>query len=133
MVWFVDCTRTSGDAKVVAELLDRSPGLVDVKFGDGSRPLHAAAMWGYDRIVDLLIERGADVNARDRLWRRPLHWAATNGHRKVCELLLAAGADVNAKDRHGETPLGAAEGFVKENARKVRGVLKKWGGKRVKG
>ncbi|MBW3621971.1 MAG: ankyrin repeat domain-containing protein [Armatimonadetes bacterium] len=44
------------------ELLDADPSLVHAKGGDGYRPLHFAE----DReIMDLLLERGADLNARD--------------------------------------------------------------------
>jgi hypothetical protein len=123
----LDFTSKSGDATVVAKLLDRSPELANLEFGDGSRPLHAAAMWGYDGVVKLLIDRGADVNARDRSGSTPLHWAATNGHRRACQLLLDAGADAAALDNQRQTPLAASEAFVPENAAKVRSVLKKHG------
>ena len=128
----LDFTSKSGDAKVVAGLLDRSPALVNMKFPDGSRPLHGAAMWGYDGIIRELLARGADVNVRDRARRTPLHRAAVNGHRRACELLLEAGAEVNARDAEGLTPLDATEQFVPENAAKVRGVLRKHGGKRTR-
>ena len=123
----LDFTRDSGDAAVVAELLDRSPKLVNARLRDGSRPLHAAAMWGYDAIIEALLARGADPNAGDRTRTTPLHWAAVNGHRRACELLLNAGVDVNALDRQGETPLDASHGAAPENAARVRGVLRKHG------
>ena len=127
----LDYTSTSGDADVVAALLDRSPALANVRFTDGSRPLHHAATWGYDRIVALLLARGADPDARDRTGSTPLHWAATNGHRRSCELLLKAGADVNALDRRRQTPLAAAESCAAENAARVRHLLKKHGAVRT--
>jgi len=128
----LDFTSRSGDAGVVAKLLDRSPALANMKFADDSRPLHHAAMFGYDGIIRELLARGADVNVRDRTRTTPLHWAALNGHRRACELLLEAGADVNAKDGQGLTPLEATERFTTENAARVRGVLRKHGGKRTK-
>ena len=126
----LDFTSESGDVAVVAKLLKRSPALANLKFADGSRPLHRAATWGYDGVVRVLLEHGADVDARDRHRRTPLHWAAVNGHKACCALLLAAGADVNAPDDERQTPLCAAERFVPENAAKVRAVLKKYGGRR---
>jgi hypothetical protein len=121
----VNFTPTSGDEAMVARLLGRSPALANAEFSDRSRPLHHAAMWGYDGIVTLLIARGADVNARDGTGKTPLHWAAVNGHKRACELLLAAGADVAALDAGGRTPLAAAEAFLSENAARVHAVLKK--------
>lgn len=125
----LDFTRSSGDPKVVARLLDRSPALANAAFADRSRPMHHAAMWGYDRIIELLLARGAEVNVRDRTGTTPLHWAAVNGHRRACELLLAAGAEVNALDGEGRTPLAAAEEFVPENVARVRRMLKRHGGR----
>lgn len=46
----------------VRELLDVNPSLVTARGGDGKHPLHYAQS---PQMVDLLIERGADVNAKD--------------------------------------------------------------------
>ena len=57
-------------------------------------------------IARLLLERGAEVNARNRDGRTPLHDAAVSGHREMAELLIAAGADLEARDSEsGVTPL----------------------------
>jgi hypothetical protein len=60
-------------------------------------------------VVELLLARGANVNAKDGYDSTPLHLAAGGGHKEVVELLLAKGANVNAKDRRGQTPLDLAE------------------------
>lgn len=44
------------------EILDRDPSQVNMKGGDGQRPLHQAHT---TEIIDLLVERGAELDARD--------------------------------------------------------------------
>jgi ankyrin repeat protein len=53
----------------------------------------------------LLIEKGADVAARDVSGETPLHSAALNCHVGAAQLLIANGADVNAKSSSGTTPI----------------------------
>ena len=65
----------------------------------GRTPLHEAAVRGEAEIGRLLIERGADVNARGgNLDATPLHVAAVCGHRELVDLLLGANADRKAVD-----------------------------------
>lgn len=52
----------------------------------------------------LLLENGADIDARDKAGRALLHWAAHGGQQSVLELFLERGADARAKADNGETP-----------------------------
>jgi ankyrin repeat protein len=69
----------------------------------GSTALHHAAGYGPIDNLQLLIEKGADVNAKNRRSSTPLHWAI-HDEAKV-KLLLASGANVNARQGQGRTPL----------------------------
>ncbi|KAJ6439191.1 Serine/threonine-protein phosphatase 6 regulatory ankyrin repeat subunit A [Purpureocillium lavendulum] len=69
-----------------------------------------AAKNGHETVVQVLVEKGADINANGRYGRTPLSWAAEDGHEAVVRLLVEKGADIDAKGRYGLTPLlGAAE------------------------
>ena len=57
------------------------------------------------RIIELLVSKGADVNARDRFGRTPLYDAQDPA---TAEQLLDAGADASVQDRWRRTPLHAA-------------------------
>ena len=70
-----------------------------------SGALFTAAMIGDTTAAGTLIERGADVNSRDRGARTPLIEAAFGGHIDTVRLLLARGAHVNAEDADGWTAL----------------------------
>jgi len=68
-------------------------------------PLHWASRQGHKGIVDLLISRGAQVNAANMGDDTPLHNAAQMGHVDILRKLIQHKADVNAFNEHGNTPL----------------------------
>jgi ankyrin repeat protein len=83
----------------------------DVNANDGGwTPLWYAADEGHKEIVELLIAKGADVNAKNKGDVTPLYGAARSGRKEVAELLIAKGADVNARDDVGRIPLHIATG-----------------------
>ncbi|KAF3391660.1 hypothetical protein F1880_007668 [Penicillium rolfsii] len=66
--------------------------------------------YGLRAIVRLLLEKGADVEARDSDYgRTPLSWAAERGKEAVVKLLLEKGAEIEARDSdYGRTSLSWA-------------------------
>ncbi|KAJ2930181.1 hypothetical protein H1R20_g6860, partial [Candolleomyces eurysporus] len=105
-----------GDMKTV-ELIFALDTDCDINAGDqyGWTSLHYAVYHGREYVVDLLLDRGANVNARASKWAiewslespslypnqdwagLPLHLAAIFSRQEIVEKLLKAGADVNAK------------------------------------
>jgi ankyrin repeat protein len=70
-----------------------------------NHPLHAALAGKTDRpLVEMLLERGANVNARGGSGVTPLHLAASRGDATLCDLLINKGADPRAKMDDGTTP-----------------------------
>ena len=80
---------------------------------DGWSPLHYAATGPESRIVKLLLDRGAPINALSPNRSTPLMMAARYGAEASVDLLLAAGAD---KQLRNDLGLDAAE-FAKLAAR----------------
>ncbi len=65
----------------------------------------------------MLIDHGADVNARDSDGQTALHGAAFRGWNDVIKLLVKSKATVNVADNNGKTPLDAAMGRIYRRAR----------------
>lgn len=75
----------------VKEMVAADPELVNAKGGDGQRPLHYATT---TRIMDILLENGADINARDvDHYATAAQWAVHNVEK--CRYLIDKGADVD--------------------------------------
>ncbi len=89
------------------------------------QPIHAAATVGDGETVRLLLDRSADVNARQQLGYTPLHSAANRGDEALADLLLARGADPGATTDDGKTPAdAAAERGHTELAERLRVIIK---------
>ncbi|HEY7056501.1 MAG TPA: ankyrin repeat domain-containing protein [Vicinamibacterales bacterium] len=90
-----DAART-GDLGILASLLDSHPEGLQAR----SKPyewslLHAAAEKGHLAVVDALLERGLDVNVREKGDNTyAMHWAAAAGHLAVVRRLADSGGDV---------------------------------------
>ncbi len=75
--------------RAIAELSIDYVKNVNVKNNKGHTPLHLAVEEGYARVVELLLLRGADPNARDKDGRTPLMIATEQcgGRLRIAELL----------------------------------------------
>ena len=82
----------------------------------GSSTLIYSLMYSNDsKIIKLLIDKGADINARNDLLETALMRSACRGEYEVVKLLIDAGADVNVTDIAGQTPLINSIGCNRSN------------------
>ena len=70
--------------------------------------LPLAALSGNAGAVKVLLEAGADLEARNERGTTPLHKAALRGNAETVTVLLEAGADLEARNERGTTPLHMA-------------------------
>ncbi len=109
----------SGDIAGLRQLLNDHSGVASAPLGGRYKsrtPLHAVTDWpGYfpngPEIVGLLVEAGADPNARQPGEETPLHWAASSDDWHVAAALIDAGADINAPGGSIGSPLANAVGY----------------------
>lgn len=107
----------TGSVAALRDLLTTNPDLIratlpDSQYG-GWTGLHEAAKQGHLAVVRLLLELGADPNAReagDNTY--PLHWAAARADLEIVRALLDAGGDVHGfGDVHEFDVIGWASYF----------------------
>jgi cytohesin len=89
----LDIIARLGDMDRVRELIEEGAD-VNAEGRRGETPLHAAAAKGHKEIAELLIAKGAEVDA-NRPGYTPLTWAIWNDDRDIIMLLLKSGADAN--------------------------------------
>ena len=71
-------------------------------------PLYCASSAGIKEVVQLLIVKGANVNAQDGKYGHSLQAAVYKGHKEIAKLLIVNGANVNAKGGEYSNALQAA-------------------------
>ena len=112
--------RTKNDGTAISSRLKQSLdglGLYSGFTRRGYRPLHIAAFNDARDVTAVLVERGADIHAKDAGGWTPLHAAAQGSAREAAAELIERGADIHAKDAGGWTPLhAAAQGSAREAA-----------------
>lgn len=86
-------------------LIDSPPTVVNQTIGPGITPLHLAAAMDRTLIAEVLIDHGADLDARTDNGFTPLHWAASRDSKDVAQLLIERGARINIEAPNGITPL----------------------------
>ena len=61
--------------------------------------LHLALREGHKETVQLLLEKGIDINQTNKIGWNALHLASSEGHLEVVKLLIEKGIDINQTDK----------------------------------
>lgn len=101
-------------------------------------PVHIAATFGHENLIQLLLDGGANVNAIDKDQDTHLHNAALFGYKNVIRVLLDSGAVSSAVDSFRQTAKDCAaskghSAIVRlfedwEKNQKIRAGIGEWGG-----
>ena len=95
----------------------------DLRFSTGDALLCVASYCGCETIVDLLLQKGADLNSRNSVDATPLMLAISEGHDIVIKLLLEEGADFENQSFPTSTALQLAT--LKGNESMVKLLLER--------
>ncbi|KAK4149860.1 hypothetical protein C8A00DRAFT_46610 [Chaetomidium leptoderma] len=71
-------------------------------------PVHMAALKGQLKILEILLNKGGDIDAHDSTGRTALHCAIEGSRMDAFKLLVGRGADVTRSDSKGLSPLRMA-------------------------
>ena len=74
----------------------------------------------------MLIENGANINAKDKYGYTPLMWVSKEGYLNIAKYLIETGADVNVENKWGNIALTIASW---NNHNEIIDLLKKHGAK----
>ena len=117
----------NGHCDVVTAILSKKGARLNVKETTfGMTALHVAASKGNKEIVELLLTRGADIEAKEDTGRTALHTAAFRGYMEIVKYLLEKGAKINAQTNDGKTPLDWA---LLSNKTEASNAIRQKGGK----
>ncbi|XP_044764330.1 serine/threonine-protein phosphatase 6 regulatory ankyrin repeat subunit A-like [Coccinella septempunctata] len=91
---------------VIVYILGRRGLQINMTSKSKSTALHEAAKTGRVDIIKILLENGADIDAKDEAEQTPLHWAVRyHNSMDQIKIFVENGANVNYKDKYGCTPL----------------------------
>jgi hypothetical protein len=95
-----------GNVEGMKAMIARNRELITMPLPRFGSALNLATRQNQVEIARILLDNGADIDARGQWGGTPLHWAAMVGGKDMVQLLLDHGADVGVKtEGFGSTPL----------------------------
>ena len=85
---------------------------IEARTGLGRRPLHIASIRGNIKVVKILYDSGADINALDDEFNTPLHHACEFEFSMIVDFLLERKAKVDIKNYKGLTAIDLCNNIV---------------------
>ena len=110
-IWRTKMISTEEQIKLNEELLRDCEGYYSWQDKPDGAYIQVKSLFFNMNKIKRLIERGANVNAKDDFGHSPLRLAVNNDNVALAKLLISAGADVNAKDNDGRSRLYEATLF----------------------
>lgn len=113
LYWDIHRAIQTGNTTRVRVLIALKPHLVHKVDFNGNTPLHKTVIYSGqpdspESLYAHLLEKGADIEAKDNSGRTPLRVAVDRQQIRVVEFLIEKGAEVQTKDNNHSTPLHAA-------------------------
>jgi ankyrin repeat protein len=96
--------------------------ILDIPNQLGITPLHYACYFGSRKVIDFLLDLGANINSTDQENNTSLHYAINSGCTKTVKKMLIRGANKNTKNQEGKTPYDVAKQM---NNQEMANILKK--------
>lgn len=118
--YLIDCIR-SKDTEALIDAIDNCKTEVNYTDDVGQTLLNWASAFGTPEMVELLCERGADVNKGSR--SSSLHYAACFGRPQIIKILLSYGANPDLRDEDGKLAVDKARERADEGHRQVVHIL----------
>ncbi|WP_297295221.1 ankyrin repeat domain-containing protein [uncultured Brachyspira sp.] len=96
----------NGNKEEVLNFLNNKKANINLDIMDGATPLMLSIIYKQDEIAKLLIEKGADLNKKEKeSGATPLILSILYEQYEIAEILIKKGANVNIKDNSGFTAL----------------------------
>ena len=99
------CYDCNYSMEIVKKILTLNSDLLNAKDDKDNNPLINACKIGYIKLVNYLIEKGADISVKNKKNRSALSYAVKKGHFTVAKLLIEKGADIHIVDVKDRTLL----------------------------
>lgn len=100
--------------KQVEELLDAGIDVNMKDFDNEATALHYACSNGSRQTMELLVKRGANVNATNKRGLTPLHMLVSNRYDPLALWLVGKGANIHIQDKKGRSPRDLAQDFFQK-------------------